>query len=183
MHMTVIDSPPDLASSLRRVLRHMPAPVGIITSSDADTGDPVGLVMSAIMPVSLDPVAMVVAVNRGGGSHEAIIRSGHYAINLLSPEQARHVEPFMAPDRRADRFRTPGWRRHDRSWIIDGAPANIICTIEQHLSFGTHDLLVGLVRHVIAADETPILGWCNGSLGTHAPLEIDRGQDRGQGAC
>lgn len=177
--MTDIDGQPDLAASLKRVLRHMPAPVGIVTSSDGDTGDPIGLVMSAIMPVSLDPAAMVVAVHRGGTSHDAIVRSGHYAINLLSSAQARHVEPFLASGRRDDRFRAPGWRRHGSTWIIDGAPASIICTIEQHLSFGTHDLLVGLVRHIVAADETPILGWCNGALGTHAPLKAGPGH----GAC
>lgn len=171
-----IDRQADLASALRRVLRHMPAPVGIVTSSDAESGDPIGLVMSAIMPMSLDPASMVVAIHRGGASHGGILQSGRYAINLLSSGQAEHIAPFISPARRDERFRTPGWRRRGGTWIIDGARASIICTIDRLLSFGTHDLLVGLVQEVVASDETAILGWCDGALGTHAPLPAE-------GAC
>lgn len=171
--MSDSDRQAELASTLKHVLRHMPAPVGIITGCDADSGDPIGLVMSAIMPMSLDPAAIVVAINRDATSHKAILQSGRYAINLLSPEQAEHIEPFLTPARRDERFRTPGWRRHDETWIIDGAPAAIICTIDRYFSHGTHDLLVGVVQQVVTSGETSILSWCNGALGTHAPLAAE----------
>ncbi|MCB2066620.1 MAG: flavin reductase [Erythrobacter sp.] len=168
---TRADSEQDaIATALKGVLRFMPAPVGIVTGTDPDSGDPVGLAMSAIMPVALEPCAMAVAINRSGSSHDAIIRSGRFCINLLHPSTSDHLAPFAGPARRAERFQLPGWQRRDGEWYIEDAPASIFCRIAERLGYGTHDILVGEVTDVIASGETEILGWCNGQMGTLAPL-------------
>lgn len=81
--MTQAASPAPLPDQLKQVLRYLPAPVGIVTSFDPETREPVGLAMSALMPVALDPCSMVIAVNRSGSSHASMLAAGRYCINLL----------------------------------------------------------------------------------------------------
>ncbi|MEN9684173.1 MAG: hypothetical protein RLZZ427_1924 [Pseudomonadota bacterium] len=160
-----------LDARLRTVLRYLPAPVGIVTSYDPATGDPVGLAMSAIMPVSLEPCSMAIAVNRAGPSHDAIVRSGRFCINLLGPDSQAHMAPFARAEARSLRFTQPDWNRHGAVWYIDGSPANIFCEIREQLSYGTHDLLIGDVYDLLATGAVDILGWANGALGQLAPLD------------
>ena len=164
-----VDAAP-LADRLRRILRHLPAPVGIVSSIDPDDGSPVGLAMSAIMPVSLDPPAMAIGINRAGASHDAMIRSGRFCINLLDDRLHGHILPFSDPAARDTRFTQPEWTCERGLWIIAGAPANIFCTIADRVSYGTHDVLVGAVDDVIDAGGVDMLGWGNGAPGRLSPL-------------
>lgn len=154
-----------LYARLKRVLRYLPAPVGIVTSFDPESGNPVGLAMSAIMPVSLEPCSMAIAVNRSGSSYGAIARSGLFCINLLDPSCKAHMVPFAQPEFRNLRFTQPDWHRDGHVWYIKGSPASIFCRARETLSFGTHDLLVGEVYNLISSGGENILGWANGTLG------------------
>lgn len=164
------ESEPQLDLRLKGVLRHLPAPVGIVTSFDPATGEPVGLAMSAIMPVSLDPCAMAIAINRAGSSHEVIVRSGRFCINLLDRDRHAHMIPFATAEARSLRFTQPDWSKRGQVWFIEGAPANIFCEIRATLSFGTHDVLVGEVYDLLSTGGKDILGWSNGALGQLFPL-------------
>lgn len=164
-----------LDARLKSVLRIMPAPVGIVTSFDPDSGEPVGLAMSALMPVCLDPPSMAICVNRSGSAHAAMIRAGRFCINLLHSRQDGHMAPFADPAARAARFTQDDWRQHDHAvhegvWYIEGAPAAIFCTIREHISYGTHDLLLGEVDDLITTAGEEIVGWANGALYRPAPL-------------
>lgn len=161
---------PALEDRMKRVLRHLPAPVGIVTSFDPDTDQPVGLAMSAMMPVSLEPCAMAIAVNRSGSAHDAMVRAGLFCVNLLATAHQDALAPFASHHGREKRFVGPEWQRNDKVWYIEGAPANLFCKIEERVAYGTHDLLIGKVYDLHASGDEDILGWANGSLGTLAPL-------------
>lgn len=168
--MTDGNRQPDLASQLKLILRYLPAPVGIVTSFDPANGQPVGLAMSAIMPMSLDPCSMAIAVNRSGSAHEGILAAGRYCINLLDSERHGHMAPFASADLRDQRFTQPEWKQKGQVWYIEGAPANIFCEVREKVSYGTHDLLIGEVYDLIVTGRDDILGWANGALGRLAPL-------------
>ena len=156
---------------LKRVLRHLPAPVGVVTSFDPDTRRPVGLAMSAIMPVSLEPSAMAIAVNRSGSSHDAMVRAGQFCINLLAADQHHHMTPFADPAARDARFAHADWQQLGPVWYLADAPANIFCTIRERVAFGTHDVLIGELFDLYTTGGQDILGWANGNLGRLSPLE------------
>lgn len=165
----------ELAACLKKILRDLPAPVGLVTSHDPLGNVPVGLAMSAIMPVSLSPCSMAVAINRSGTSHQGILRAGEFCINLLCVQTREHLAPFASHSRRDERFVGADWTRHGMAWRIIGAPANIFCNVRHIISHGTHDVLIGDVTDIMVADcpvaaKGTILGWANGELGTLAPL-------------
>ncbi len=161
---------PDPVAQLKRVLRHLPAPVGIVSSFDPDTQAPVGLAMSALMPVSLEPCAMAIAINRSGSAHDAMMRAGRFCINLLDSNRQEYLSPFASHEGRGDRFTQPDWRQNGAVWYIEGAPAAIFCDIRERMSFGTHDVLIGEVYDLIASGDDDILGWANGALGRLEPI-------------
>ena len=163
-------TPAPIDARLKRVLRFMPAPVGIVTSFDPADGAPVGLAMSALMPVSLEPPAMAICVNRSGSAHDALVRAGRFCINLLASGQDAHMAPFAVPAARETRFTQPDWKQHDCDWFIEDAPAAIFCTVRERIAFGTHDMLVGEVTDLISTGDEDILGWANGALCRPTPL-------------
>lgn len=116
---------------------------------------------------------MAIAINRAGSAHEALVRSGRFCINLLDSERHAHLAPFMRADARSQRFTHGDWARNGPVWYIEGAPANIFCTIKASLTYGTHDLLIGELYDLRATGSEDILGWSNGSLGQLAPLQGD----------
>jgi len=159
----------DCSAQMKAVLRLLPAPVAIVTGRGAN-GTPVGLAVSALMPVSLEPCAMAICVNRYGSSHEALVSSRRFCINLLHPDQGDCFSPFASVELRDSRFAQSDWRERDGIWYLEGAPANIFCTIAEMTSFGTHDLIIGKVDELIAAQCDAIVGWANGRLGRLVPL-------------
>lgn len=168
--MTETSSQP-LDQRLKRVLRFMPAPVGIVTSSDA-AGAPVGLAMSALMPVCLEPPAMAICVNRSASAHAPLVASGQFCINLLHTALDGHMRPFADPAARDTRFTQADWQQHPATgmWYIAGAAANLFCTISEQVAHGTHDLIIGSVIDLFSTDAEDILGWGNGALGRLQPL-------------
>jgi flavin reductase (DIM6/NTAB) family NADH-FMN oxidoreductase RutF len=161
-----------LDQRLKRVLRFMPAPVGIVTSRDPATGEPLGLAMSALMPVCLEPPAMAICVNRASSAHAGLVAAGKFCINLLHSGIDAHLRPFADPAARDSRFTQDDWAQHGDSgmWYIEGAAANLFCTVRERVAHGTHDLIVGEVTDLFSDNAEDILGWANGALGRLQPL-------------
>ena len=121
--MTAENQQADLASGLKQVLRYLPAPVGIVSSYDTENGQPIGLAMSAIMPVALEPCSMAIAVNRSGSAHEGMLRAGKYCINLLDSELHGHMAPFASAEAR------DGWANADSSGGYERELALLFATL------------------------------------------------------
>jgi flavin reductase (DIM6/NTAB) family NADH-FMN oxidoreductase RutF len=159
----------NLSADLKEAMRRLASSVAIVTSRDPD-GQPHGMAASAVIPVSMDPPSMLVAVNRDAGLHPVLQRSRRYCINLLADDQHPLLKPFSQTALREQRFRSDDWRDAWTSgdgplpWL-DGAPAAIECEVDQTLDYGTHTLFVGrVVRVRCAPTET--------ATGTSAPQPL-----------
>lgn len=161
---------PEISDRLKRVLRFTPAPVSIVTSFD-DQGRPVGLAMSAIMPVALAPCSMAISINRDGSAYQHVLAAGVFCVNLLNSAMEPHFRPFCDHKLRDLRFKDPAWKVHEGLWYLDDAPASIFCRIEQVAKYGTHDVLIGKVFDMFSSDDQDILGWSAGALGRLSPVQ------------
>jgi flavin reductase (DIM6/NTAB) family NADH-FMN oxidoreductase RutF len=149
---TAQDAEALMPESFREAMRRLAASVMIVTSRDAE-GQPHGMVASAVIPVSMDPPSMLVAVNRNAGLHPVIGISRRFCINLLGDQQHPLLAPFSQTAQRAQRFRSDDW--HD-AWSNDterlpwlaGAPAVIDCAVDVATDYGTHTLYIGRVLSV-----------------------------------
>lgn len=145
----------DLAAQLKQALRRLASTVTIVTSRD-DTGQPHGMAASAVMPVSMDPPSLLVAVHRDAGLHPVLQQARRFCVNLLADEQHGLLTPFSQTALRAQRFRSDDWCD---AWLPQGgalpwlhaAPASVECRVDEALGYGTHTLFIGRVLRVRCA--------------------------------
>ena len=163
----------EIADGLKAAMRRMPGAVALITTCDPDTGHPAGLAASSVIPVSMEPPSMLVAVNRTASAHAAIERAGRYCVNLLGTTQTALVGLFSSSDMRERRFASEEWHNRDGLPYLTSACANIFCEVSTTLVFGTHELFIGEVfdvRAAIAEGSEP-LGWIEGGFARLGKLD------------
>lgn len=147
-----VPSPEVDRDAFREVMSAFPAPVSVVTANDAQ-GDPRGLTCSAVASLSLDPPTVLVCVNHGNHSLEAIRGSGGFVVNLLRHGRDAVSTVFASPS--PDKFATVTWRPSPVSglpWLHRDALAFVDCRLVGELSVGSHAVLVGLVRESRSAD-------------------------------
>lgn len=144
-------------ADFKEAMRRMAATVMIVTSRDQD-GQPHGMVASSVIPVSMDPPSMLVAVNRDASLHPVLLRSGRFCVNLMGDHQHHLLAPFSQSALRSQRFRSDDWRNALTSEAaqlpcLAEAPAVIECAVDLATDYGTHTLFVGRVLSVQCATE------------------------------
>jgi len=164
-----------MPTGFREAMRRFAASVMIVTSRDTE-GQPHGMVASSVIPVSMDPPSMLVAVNRDAGLHPVLLRSRRFCVNLLADHQRHLLAPFSQTALRSERFRSEDWcnaRSSDTEHLpwLPGAPAAIDCAVDLATDYGTHTLFVGRVLSVhcttaVTSASTPLV-WL---AGQRAPL-------------
>ncbi|WNO76910.1 flavin reductase family protein [Streptomyces sp. AM8-1-1] len=145
----------------RRVLGHVPTSVCVVTATTPQ--GPVGVTVGSFTSVSLDPPLVVFYCGRQSASAQAIIRSGHFCVNVLAEDQQQVCAAFAG--RSANRFNTGDWELTDQAAPrLGGAAAWIECDVEDSFPAGDHVAVVGQVQRLAAAG------------GPRKPLIFHRGQ-------
>ena len=126
---------------LRALMRRFPAGVAVVTV-DLD-GEEIGLTVSSLVSLSLDPPLVGVSVSRAAALHELLREAGGFAVSLLAAGQehlaqhfARGVPPIAL------------WRRPEsrRAPLLAGAIGWLECETWREYEAGDHTLFVGEVR-------------------------------------
>lgn len=133
---------------------------------------------SSFVSVSLDPLLVLVSVERSTRFHEAIEHTDLWGVSILSAHAVSHARWFATRGRTlVDQFRDVPHTRGARTGValVDGALASLeVRTTQRHLA-GDHDLLVGEVLTVQLgpADGEPLVYHRRGyrQLGTAAPAD------------
>lgn len=152
------DRPPSQPTEFRDAMRRMAASVMIVTSRDRE-GRPHGIVASSVIPVSMDPPSMLVAVNRDASLHPVLLQSRRFCVNLLADRQHHLVAAFSQSALRAQRFRSDDWcsawstDTERLPWLAQAA-AVVDCGVDLATDYGTHTLFVGRVLTVQCAAAT-----------------------------
>lgn len=151
---------------LKAAMRRLPGPVALITTCDPQGGHPAGLAASAVIPVSMDPPSMLVAVNRNASAHSAIERAGRFCVNLLDTTQTSFVSLFSNSELRESRFHSDEWQYREGIPFLSAACSNIFCKVSTTLVFGTHEIFVGEVYGICndQREGAHPLGWIEGGF-------------------
>jgi flavin reductase (DIM6/NTAB) family NADH-FMN oxidoreductase RutF len=120
--------------------------VTVVTSCDAD-GNRLGLTANSFASVSLEPPLVLFCVDHRAMSLEGLIRSGHFAINVLASDQEAIAKRFARPAE--DKFAGLDWRVGILGDpLLDRCIAHIECSLEARHPTGDHDIVVGHVHRV-----------------------------------
>jgi flavin reductase (DIM6/NTAB) family NADH-FMN oxidoreductase RutF len=145
----------------KAALGSLAASVNVITLWDGD-GVPRGMTATAFSSVSVDPLLILVCVNRSTRTYEQIKHMRRFGVNVLG-SVAREISDHCARPG-ADKGLRPEWLAPAGSWrspALAGALAFLDCVVDQDIRAGTHAVLIGAVRGIglstAAAHHEPLL--------------------------
>lgn len=138
------------SADFRHVLGHFPTGVTVVTAAGAER--PVGVAIGSFASISLDPPLVGFFLGTSSGSWPAMEAAGHFCVNVLTKDQQAlcGVMASKADDKFDGVETTPA--------PVTGAPvlpdvhAMIDCRIEQVVTLGDHNLIVGRVQALAVTD-------------------------------
>ena len=122
----------------------------------ADGSSRWGMTVASFASLSLDPPLLLVCLESRVETCEAILRTRHFAVNILAADQGAVSNQFAA--RVVDRF--AGVEIGEGSQgdpLVGGAATHIECLLHSELPGGDHTIIVGAVVAARTFDRTPLL--------------------------
>lgn len=130
--------------------RQMVHPVALISTREGDTENIA--TMAWLSPVSFDPPLLMVAVSPRRFTHDLVLKSGEFAIMILSANQKELATlAGTRTGRKTNKWDLPEFRRLRKAPRQIGAPllsecrASYECRLVQHFTTGDHTLFIGEV--------------------------------------
>ena len=152
--------------SFRHAMSHFASGVTIMTTTAA--GRMHGMTVSAFASQSLDPLLILVSVERSTTMHKLVMESRAFAINILG-EQAEGTARFFADNARLSgpEFEEGAYRLGvSGSPILEEATAYLEATLDRTLEAGDHTIMVGRVIALqVVRDTAPLIYYRSGYRG------------------
>ena len=134
----------------RQVMGNFTTGVVVVTSRTPD-GRPCGLTANSVASVSLEPLLVLVCVDRAAASHACIVDGGAFALSILGRADEPVARRFAAGDR-AVRFDDLAYRTEvTGSPVLASSLAWLDCRVRDVHDAGDHSIVVG---EVVACDAT-----------------------------
>ena len=150
-------------ASFRHAMSHFASGVTIMTTTAA--GRMHGMTVSAFSSQSLDPLLILVSVERSTVMHRLVTQSRAFAINILG-EQAEGTARFFADNARLSE---PEFREGSFQLGVTGAPilkeatGYLEATVHSTLDAGDHTVIVGqVVAMAIGSGKAPLIYYRSG---------------------
>lgn len=141
--------------TFRQAMGYFATGVTVITA--AYEGEPVGITANAVTSVSLNPTLLLVCVNTRLFTHEAVGKTGRFAVNVLGADQERLARHFASS--MPDKFSGVPFRWACGVPVLGDAIAHFACNVHERYPGGdTHSVFIGRVvecGHV--PDRQPLL--------------------------
>ena len=145
------------AASYRRIFGQFATGVTVVTT--AVDGRLHGMTANAVTSVSLDPLLLLVCVDRGTHAHDELVEAGRFGVNILTAEQ-EEVSNLFAATTEPEQGRLQGVSYHlgpNGTPIIDDCLAYVECAVTDHFPGGDHTIFFGEVLGGEIVREAPPL--------------------------
>ncbi len=139
----------------RQVVGLLPTGVTVVTAFTPD--GPAGATASAVCSLSLKPMMMLVCLDRGSRTLEAVVSADRFGINVLGLDQRAAAEVFATKLPLAEKWESVEWQSHLDVPVISGCPAHIVCGLHEVIDGGDHVILTGDVIEVEAEPGEPLV--------------------------
>ena len=129
------------STELRRVMSRWVTGVAVITSR-GDAG-PRGATTNALTSLSLDPLLVLVCLDRGSNTLDAVRASGRFCINVLASGQEEVARRFATKVSGEEKLAGVPHELVDDVPVLAGVLAWLACELDRELDGGDHAILVG----------------------------------------
>ena len=142
---------------------HLASGVTIMTTTEG--GRMHGMTVSAFASQSLDPLLILVSVERSTEMHKLVMASRAFAINILG-EHAEGTARFFADNARLEGAEFVEGAYHvgvSGAPLLDEAVAYLEATVDSTLEAGDHSIIVGRVTALeVRRDDEPLVYFRSG---------------------
>ncbi len=128
-------------------MRRLASGVAVVTAL-GEEGD-AGMAATSVTSLAMDPLSLLVCVNRQAGLHPCLPAGARFVVNILTSTQREVAAAFGGAVDRPLRFTVGEWSRDAHGLRrLDGAQANLSCVVDQMIAYGTHSIVIGRVDAV-----------------------------------
>ncbi|RMG52741.1 MAG: flavin reductase [Acidobacteria bacterium] len=128
----------------RQLMGRFATGVTVVTLA-GENGAPYGLTVNAFTSVSLDPMLVLICIDKKVGGYELFKPGRGFAVNILAEDQEEISNRFATRD--ADRFARLTYRTGvTGAPILDGVLAYLECRITRAYDGGDHTIFLGEVK-------------------------------------
>ncbi len=128
----------------------------------AYNGQKRGMTANALTSVSLDSHMALICIAKDSGCHALIEKSARFSVSVLSEDQSELSSRFADHDE-VEVHRFLGVDHHigaNGNPLVDGAVAELDCTVGDRLHAGSHTVFVGEVTSAnVMSDEAPLVSY------------------------
>jgi flavin reductase len=120
-----------------------------------------GMTANAFASVSLDPMLVLVCVDRRASTHAHLHTKKRFGINILSEGQRVISDYYARPERTHERAEAEAGARFDRTKhgtpILHGSLAYLECRLHSAQEAGDHTIFIAEVEDIVVREGNPLL--------------------------
>jgi len=147
------------AAEYRRALGCFGTGVTIITLDDE--GEVHGMTANAFTSVSLDPMLVLVCVDRKARTHSHLHSRKRFGVNVLAEDQRAISQYYANPEREHSKAEQEAGAKFDRTAhgtpVLNGALAYLECRLHTVQDAGDHTIFIAEVEDVVVREGDPLL--------------------------
>ncbi|MBU2867496.1 flavin reductase family protein [Pacificibacter marinus] len=143
---------------------------GVALITTCHEGTKFGITVNSLTSVSMEPCQLLVCFNHNSAAANAIRERGMFVVNILSAHHKDLAMCFARPSD-TDRFTGISHSMNDHGLpVFEDALCSVVCTLDQTLISGDHEIFIGAAQSVVVNDREP-LAYFRGSM----DISLDRG--------
>jgi flavin reductase (DIM6/NTAB) family NADH-FMN oxidoreductase RutF len=147
------------SSSFRTIMGNFATGVTVVTTQV--NGRLHGFTANAVTSVSLDPMLLLVCVDKNANAHAELADATHFGLSILAEGQ-REISDLFADRGEPEEGRLRGGTAHSVSErgtpLLDGALGVLDCEIADRLEAGDHTIVLGrVIEGSVGFDQPPLL--------------------------
>lgn len=147
----------------REVIGRFPTGVSVVTAAGDD--GPAGLTTNAVTSLSLEPLLLLVCLDRGSRTLPALETAGRFAVNVLREGQEELARVFASKRPMPEKFEAISHTVAHGVPVLDDALAWLACEVREILPGGDHVIAIGEVTGLDADPDGRPLVWWRGEFG------------------
>ncbi len=151
------------ADGFRRTMGNFATGVTVVTTKNGKRLH--GFTVNSLTSLSLDPLLVLICVDKQASAHAELESSGAFGVSILSADQEEISSLFATSAEPKDDALRKVEFRSGRSGVplIEGALAWLECAVEEVLEGGDHSIFIGRVTDGGLGDEGDPLLYFRGS--------------------
>src|SRR3954468_20797888 len=132
-------------------------PVGVAVATLEVRGTRLGLTLSSLVSLALEPPLVGISIGQQAAFHELLREAGGFGVSMLADDQAAPAKHFARGVPPIAMWEAVDVRDGSRGPLLEGAVGWLECAVDGELAAGDHTLFLGRVERAESGAAKPPL--------------------------